>query len=444
MDETAPLEITSTATPARVSDRIRTIVLGGLVIVGLFFGTFGVWAALSPLDGAVVGEGVVTVEGNRKSIEHLDGGIVRQILVKDGDHVSVGDTLVLLDDERLKSQLDILTQQLVVARATKARLEAELDSADAIAFPDDLARSPEDYVVRALAMQSDAFSARLVALKGNQQVLQHRIDDLNEQIAGRQAHGKASQDQLASITAEADSLRPLVDSGLTTRAHLLDLDRSADALRAEISDNQAAIASAEQNIAENQQQIVQLMNDRRAQVASDLGDTESKLLDLGPSVANAQAVLARTIVRSPYSGKVVGLKVFSTGAVVAPGGTILDIVPDGTDLIVEAKIRVEDISDVHPGSDAEIHFTTYKKLYVPTLRATINTVSADRLTDERSGIAYYLAQLVVDPSDLARNGQISLYPGMPAQVMVITKKRTALEYLVGPMFAAFDGAFRQN
>jgi len=145
-----------------------------------------------------------------------------------------------------------------------------------------------------------------------------------------------------------------------------------------------------------------------------LGDTESKLLDLGPSVANAQAVLARTIVRSPYSGKVVGLKVFSTGAVVAPGGTILDIVPDGTDLIVEAKIRVEDISDVHPGSDAEIHFTTYKKLYVPTLRATITTVSADRLTDERSGIAYYLAQLVVDPSDLARNGQISLYPGMPA------------------------------
>jgi epimerase transport system membrane fusion protein len=352
--------------------------------------------------------------------------------------------LLVLDDERLRAQADIVSQQLVVARATEARLVAELGDKPAVAFPAELTASQDDYVKRAVASQIAEFDARHTALLGQQDVLQHRIDDLKQQIIGKQARQKSVEAQLASIRDEEDSLRGLLGQGLTTRARMLDLERSAESLQADISDNLAAIASAEQNIAENQQQITQLANDRRAQIASDLNDVQSKLLDLGPNLANAKASLARTVVRSPYEGKVVGLKVFSTGAVIAPGGTILDIVPDQTDLVVEAKVRVEDISDLTLGADAEIHFTTYKRMYVPMMRGKVTTISADRLTDERTGAAYYVAQVVVDRDDLAKNTEISLYPGMPAQVMVTTKKRSALEYLVGPLFAAFDNAFRQS
>jgi epimerase transport system membrane fusion protein len=444
MADAAPLEIAGSAEPVRVSDSISGAVRLGLVIVVLFFVVFGGWAALSPLDGAIVGDGVVTVEGNRKSVEHLEGGIVKQILVKEGDRVAVGDTLLVLDDERLRAQADIVSQQLVVARATEARLVAELGDKPAVAFPAELTASQDDYVKRAVASQIAEFDARHTALLGQQDVLQHRIDDLKQQIIGKQARQKSVEAQLASIRDEEDSLRGLLGQGLTTRARMLDLERSAESLQADISDNLAAIASAEQNIAENQQQITQLANDRRAQIASDLNDVQSKLLDLGPNLANAKASLARTVVRSPYEGKVVGLKVFSTGAVIAPGGTILDIVPDQTDLVVEAKVRVEDISDLMLGADAEIHFTTYKRMYVPMMRGKVTTISADRLTDERTGAAYYVAQVVVNRDDLAKNTEISLYPGMPAQVMVTTKKRSALEYLVGPLFAAFDNAFRQS
>jgi epimerase transport system membrane fusion protein len=440
----ASAQITGSAEPARVSDSIKGTIRFGLLIVLLFFGVFGGWAALSPLDGAIVGDGVVTVEGNRKSVEHLEGGIVKQILVKEGDRVAVNDVLLVLDDERLKAQVDILSQQLVVLRATEARLIAELDDQPGVKFPDDLVNGKEDFVKRAVASQRAEFDARRTALLGQQEVLQHRIDDLRQQIIGKQARQKSVEAQLASVQEEEDSLRGLLGQGLTTRARMLDLERSAESLGADISDNLAAIASAEQNIAENQQQITQLVNDRRAQIASDLNDAQSKLLDLGPNLSNAKASLARTVVRSPYEGKVVGLKVFSTGAVIAPGGTILDIVPDQTDLVVEAKVRVEDISDLTLGADAEIHFTTYKRMYVPMMRGKVTTISADRLTDERTGAAYYVAQVVVNRDDLAKSQEISLYPGMPAQVMVTTKKRSALEYLVGPLFAAFDSAFRQS
>ena len=246
------------------------------------------------------------------------------------------------------------------------------------------------------------------------------------------------------MKAERASLDKLFADGLTTRERLLALDRAISALGADISESQTAIASAEENIAQTRQQIIQLNNDRRTEIAKDLADVQSRILDLGPTLANARDALARTIVRAPYDGKVLALQVFSTGAVVAPGGTVLDIVPDRNALVVEARVRVEDISDVQLGSPAEVHLTTYKRLYVPTLYGTVNTISADRLTDPRTGAAYFLAQVMVDPDGLSGPSTPSLYPGMPAQVMITTQKRSALEYLLGPLFASFDGAFRQN
>ena len=375
------------ASSARVSASVRGLVLLGLTVVVLFFGAFGTWAALAPLDGAIVADGIVTVEGNRKSVQHLDGGIVKQISVKEGDHVGVGDVLMVLDDQKLAAQADIYAQQLAVARATEARLVAELADADSIDFPPDLLADAASYARDAIASQTAEFDVRRRDLLGNEELLKHKIADLQQQIDGKNTRETALEAQLAATNAQKQSLQALLDRGLTTSDRTYDLDQQASGLAADIADNQAAIASAQENIRESQQQIVQLSNDRRAQIATDLDTVRSKILDLGPSLDSTRQSLGRTVVHSPYEGTVVALKVFSTGAVLPPGGTILDIVPDLTGLVVEAHISVADISDLRVGSDAEVHFTTYQHLYVPMMRAKVETVSADRLTDDRTGTA---------------------------------------------------------
>ncbi|MEO6394931.1 MAG: HlyD family type I secretion periplasmic adaptor subunit [Devosia sp.] len=427
------------------SDSVRGAVRLGIIVVAGFFGVFGGWAALSPLDGAIVSEGVVTVEGNRKSVDHLDGGTVTEIRVKEGDHVAAGDVLVIFDDIQPRAQRELYAQQLAVARALEARLAAELEGAANIQFPPDmLASDAAAFVKAAVASQIGEFDARKVALAGAHQVLQHQVDERLGDLEGKQQAHTALLSEQAALQKEVATLAGLLERGLTTRGRLADLQREAARLDGQIADSLAAIASGRDNIAEIRQQMEQLDNERRAELAGQLNATQAHILDLGPSLANAVKTLERSTVRAPYAGKIVGLRVFSTGAVVAPGGTILDIVPDDTGLVIDARVRVDDISDLKMGADAEVHLTSYRQIYVPVMRGEVTNISADRLTDARTGMGYYVAQIVVDPADIAANQNIVLYPGMPAQVMIITERRSALEYLVGPLFAAFGGAFRQN
>jgi membrane fusion protein, epimerase transport system len=428
--------------PANASARGPIIV--GILIILLFFGGFGAWAVLSPLNGAVVGEGVVSVEGNRKSVDHLEGGIVRELHVRDGDEVSVGDVLMVLDDGRPQAQVSILAQQVAVARATEARLLAERAGAAEVTFPDNLVASDLPYVSEAMASEREAFAARRESLLGSQEVLGHRIEDLNEQIAGQELRLASIDEQLTSMEGEKATLDALFAQGLSTNERVLQLERSITGLRSQRSDAATAIASARVNIAENEQQIRQLTYERRTQIATDLAAVQQRLLDLGPSLDTAEAALERVVVRSPYDGLVVGLSVFSVGEVVPAGATLLEIVPRQTSLVISTRFRVEDIADLQVGSAAEVHFTSMTRLYVPVLHGRVALISADRLTDDRTGVNYYRGEVVIDGAELAANPAVQLYPGMPATVMVTTQTRSALEYLLGPIVAAFDSAFRQG
>lgn len=430
--------------PRLPSSSIGPIALAGLLAIVVFFGGFGGWAALAPLDGAIVADGIVSVDGNRKSVEHLEGGIVKRVLVKDGARIEQGAPLVVLDDARLRAQVEIFTQQMLQARASEARLVAERDGAALITFPDDLATSTDAAIRKIVASQMGEFESRRAALAGAEQVLRHRIEDFSRQIDGKRARRAAVVDQLASVEGEQQSLAKLLGKGLTTKERLLSLDRSAAGLKADLLDYDSAIASAEENIAETEAQIAQLGRDRSTEVASGLADIQAKLLDLGPSLENARAALERTVVRAPYAGTIVGLQVFSTGAVIPPGGRILDIVPDRQSLVVEARVRVEDITELATGAAAEVHLANLRHLYVPTLHGKVVSVSADRLTDQRTGLAYFSAEIEIDPQELATRKDVMLYPGMQAQVMVVTERRTALEYLLSPLIAALDSAFRQG
>ncbi|MES0000726.1 HlyD family type I secretion periplasmic adaptor subunit [Mesorhizobium sp. M0051] len=426
------------------SDSIRVPALVGLLIILGFFGIFGGWAAIAPLNGAVLADAVVKVEGNRKSVQHFDGGTVKEIHVKDGDIVKTGDILLVLDDSKIRSELNLYSQQYAMLRATDARIRAELDGKEEVAFPTDMTAAHQTYLQDAMASQIADLESQRASMAGARQILQKRIDELDEQIDGKQLRVQSFRAQLKSTIEEKAGLDKLLKAGLTTRTRILELDRSASDLQGLIDESLGEIAGNHQSKAELVSQIAQLTNDRRAKLSAMLIDTQSKLADLVPTMFASQAAVDRAMVRSPYDGQVMNLSVFSTGAIVAPGQTILDIVPTRNSLVVQAQVRVEDISSLRSDMMAEVRFTSYKQRSIPIIHGRVTRISADRVTDSKTGFPYYVADVVVDPAELAAAPQIALYPGMPASVMIVTEERTALDYILSPLVASVHSSFRQK
>ncbi|MBZ9711557.1 HlyD family type I secretion periplasmic adaptor subunit [Mesorhizobium sp. ESP7-2] len=426
------------------SDSIRGPVFVGLLIILGFFGVFGGWAAIAPLNGAVLADAVVKVEGNRKSVQHFDGGTVKEIRVKEGDVVKAGDVLVALDDTRARSEFNLYSQQYALLRATDARIRAELDGSQAVTFPKDISAEHQSYLRDAMANQIADLETQRASMSGARQILQKRIAELDEQIDGKKARVESFRAQLQSTVDEKVGLNKLLKAGLTTRTRILELDRSAADLQGLIDQALGEIAGDRQSKAELESQIAQLTNERRAKLSAMLIDTQSNLADLVPKMFAAQATVDRAEVRAPYDGQVMDLTVFSTGAVVSPGQTILDIVPTKNSLIVQAQVRVEDISSLRADMTAEVRFTSYKQRTTPVIHGCVTRISADRVTDPKTGFPYYVADIAVDQQELAAAPQIQLYPGMPASVMIVTEQRTALDYILGPLATSLHGAFRQK
>ena len=442
---TAALAIGGTGAPDLVDESARGPIVVGLVILAFFFGGLGTWAATAPLNAAVVGEAVVKVAGNRKNLQHLDGGIVRELLVRDGDHVAEGDVLLVLDNTEARAEYDLVLQQITTLEAQEARLVAERDGAISIAFPASLAaRSEEPTVASVMDAQRDEFESRRTALEGQASILSQRLLQLQDQIVAGESLLQSQQVQLQSLRDERASLDDLFKKGLVTKPRMLQLERSATGLEGQIATTAGQIAASSKAADEIEAQIRQLQSDRLAEVAEKLSETQARLADLAPRLTNATASLGRMEITAPYAGEVVDLAVFSIGAVIGRGERILDIVPEDTLLVVEAKVRVEDIADIAPGMRGEVHFTSYKQRVTPLIHGSIRSVSADRLTDERTQIPYYVAEIAVDEAELAANPEIQLYPGMPATVAITTKERTALDYLLGPLTASFDRSFREK
>jgi membrane fusion protein, epimerase transport system len=431
--------------PDARKDSAKAAMIAGWSIVAIFFGGFGTWAATAPLNGAVVAQAVVKVEGNRKTVQHLDGGIIKELRVKEGDKVAAGDVLIVLDDTQARAEYEVLAQQHSVLRATEVRLLAELDHASRLIMPEDLkARGSDAYARSIWNGQVRQFESRRAALEGQRSVIQERINQLQAQISGAEAQIRSLQEQHASVTKESASLAPLVERGLVARPRVLQLERTALGIEGQLGDQNSNIARFRQAIAEQLQQIAQLDSDRMAEVTKDLRDTQANLLEVRSKLMNAHAVLGRMDIRSPYTGKVVGLNVFSVGGVITRGDKILDIVPDEDALTIEAQVGVEDIADVHPNMRADVHLTAYKQRTTPVVRGDITQVSADRLGDGKTDKPYYLVSVRVDAKDLEALPHVRLYPGMPATVMIPTVERTALDYLVGPLTMSFNQAFRQK
>jgi HlyD family type I secretion membrane fusion protein len=339
----------------------------------------------------------------------------------------------------------VLSEQFIVLRATEERLRAELDRRAQLVLPNDLKKvDGREHLQSVWAGQVRQFESRLAVLQGQRGVIREKIAQLEHQIVGGEAQAKAFRVQLVSVQNEMEAIRPLLEKGLVTRPRYLQLERTAAALEGQLADASANTAKARQAIAEQEQQIAQLDHDRLADVTKDLRDIQARLLEVIPKLTNAQTVLDRTEIRAPYTGQVVGLSVFSVGGVIQRGEKILDVVPERDSLVIEAQLGVEDISEVRPDMRADIHLTAYKARITPVVHGTVLQVSADRMTDGRTGAPYFVSTIRLDENELAATPHIQLYPGMPATVMITTTQRTALDYLIGPLAMSFNHAFRQR
>jgi len=430
---------------APLDDSARGAMIAGAAIMAAFFLGLGGWAAFAPLNSAAVAPAVVKVEGNRKSVQHLEGGIVKELRVREGDKVATEQTLILLDDTQARAAVDVYSKQYDELTAQEARLIAERDGAAAVQFPQALiARRAEPDVAAIIAGQTNLFKSRRTTLTGTVDVLRKKISQTQEQIVGLEGQAAAYKRQLQSTHNENNGLRDLFKKGYVPRQRMLELERSEAALEGQIAEVSSNILRARQSIEEVNVQIVQAQSDRLAQVANDLRDVQVKLLEIGPKVSSAKETLRRTEIRSPYAGVVVGLTAFSVGGVISPGEKIMDVVPEKGGLIVEATVAPEDVKDLHVGMRAEVHLTAYKQRTVPIIHGKVLQVSADRLTDTKTGAGYYLAQIKVDEQELAELKDVRLAPGMPALVMIPTGERSALDYLLRPLTDSLRKSFREQ
>lgn len=429
---------------ARPNDDFRPVARAGWLILFGFFGVFGTWAALAPLNAAVVGEGVVKVQGNRKSIQHLEGGTITKLSVKEGSRVREGDVLVVFDDTQAKAQVAILEKQQMQLLAVEARLVAEAQEASEVSFPAGLIGPRDSGVSEILQEQVDEFAVRRLAVAGQREVLEKRALQYKTQLLGNDAQNRMLEEKLHNLTAERETQEQLVKKGLSTKSRLSELQRAEAGARGDIDALQTSSDVLLQSIAEVQAQIDGLLTERNREVARDLRDARTRLAEITPRLAAAQTVLEHTEIRSPADGTVVDLKFFNEGQVVRPSETLFDIVPDNSPLNVEARVRVEDISEIKPGMAAEVHFTSYKQKTLPIIHATVASISADRLIDDRSHMPYYAVTIDVDPQELAASATVQLYPGMPASVMITTEERSALDYLLGPLAVSLDKSFRER
>ncbi len=420
-------------------------VLVGFAVIAVFFGILGGWAAQARLDSAAIAPGVVAVETKRKTVQHLEGGIVGEILVRDGDRVHAGQVLIRLDDTRPRATLELLRGRYMGAQALKARLIAERDHREEIVFPEPLLGQRDDPKgAEIIDGQINIFETRRQSLSGQTAILRQRMARYREEIHGLEGVITAEETQLRLIDEEITGVKKLLEKGLAQKPRLLALQRKQAEINGERSRNQASIARANQSIAETRLRITNLDTARIDEVVQELRDAQTLLFDLVEEIRTAEDVLRRTAILAPLDGVVVDLKVFTSGGVITSGEPLLDIVPSADRLVVEAQIDPDDIDVVRVGLPARVQFTAFNRRHLVPVKGVVTSVSADRLVDERSGLPYYLARIeLADDLPEALEG-ISLYPGMQAEVMIVTGERTVLDILVQPIAQSFNRAFREE
>ena len=416
----------------------------GYASVAFVLAGFGLWSSLAPLGGAAIAPGRVSVESESKPVQHLEGGIVREILVRDAEPVEEGQVLFRLEPVQAKANAALLRKQLDTALAQEARLVAERDEAKEITFPEEiLQRQDVRETATAIADQRYQFGEHIKALRNELGIYTARLEQTSQEIAGRKAKLVAEESQLASFEAEVASLTPLFQKKLVTAPRMRGLERERDRLAGDVAVIRSEIARFEQSMKETQLLLEQARQRQRETVVQQLAEARTRISDTKEKLAIASDVLKRVEVRAPRKGVVQALKVHGVGEVVKPGETMAEVVPVGEALILTARVSPTSIQDVSVGAKAEVRFSALGK-NVPPMFGRVDSVSADTLLDEATRQPYYLARVHMDQGSVPREIAAKLTPGMPADVLISTGERTMLQYLVQPLMDRFAKSMREH
>lgn len=446
-----PVVVPPEAPPVPAEDAPARVAGVGLAVSALFFVGFLGWATFARLDAAALGNGQVTVAGNRQTVQHRDGGIVSALLVRDGQHVEAGQVLIELSGAEVRAQERSLADTVINLEAQKARLEAELAGA-AIAWPASFAGyEGEDRGMadRAMRLQRSQLATRGGSLSATTGVLRQQQAEIGQQIGGFAAQAEAARRQRLSMTEQLENTRKLEAQGYASANVVRQLERGISQLDASVADYSARAAAAREQIGSMSGQMIQSRRRYSEDSATILRDTQFQLNEMRPKWLAAQDQLRRVLVRAPAAGQVVELKIFTRGGVIEPGAKILDIVPDAAPLVVRAQFSPSDIDGVVAGRVADVKFLSIHDRDLPILKGAVRTVSADSLRDESTGLQFFSAEVTVPRSQIAilsrlRGGDTGIRPGVPVQVTVPLRKRTALQYMLEPLTATFYRSFRER
>lgn len=437
---------------AQIADPGREIRRGG-IIAGIFFILFLGWAAFFRLDAAAYAQGALAVYGQRQSVQHRDGGIVSAIHVREGDRVRAGQILVELASPEVKAQERAMQAQAIRLLAQHARLQAEQDGLRRVAPPPEFAdledEADREAAGQALRQQQRELTERLAVLAAQRGSLGERAVQSGAQGRGYGEQTRSAREQIRLVDEQIAALAPLAEKGFVSKTRLRDLERQRAALEGDRGRSDAGIAQSASAASESRIQILEAERSFHERTAADLRDVETRLGELMPQLRAAREQLARTQIRSPATGTVVGLTVFTPGGVIAPGQKLLDIVPQREPLIIQARIAPEDADDLVTGQRAMIKFPGLHERSLPNLEGELTRLSADSFTDEKSGLTYFTGDIRVPRDQIdkiakVRGRNFELRAGMPVEILIPLRKRTALDYALEPLVGSFWSSFREH
>lgn len=418
----------------------------GYRTVGALFLFFIVWGCLAPLEGAVVAEGSVVVDTNKRTVQHLEGGIIKEILVKNGDAVTEGQELIILQDQTVQSKYDLLRWKLLVEKATNARLVAERTQAVDIDYPKEiLDRSADPEMKKILDVQTNLFKVRQESIKQNLSILQQRVLQLEKQIEGLEAQKQSTIEQITLIHEELETAQALLDKGLEQKPRVLALRRTSAELDGRIGEYEASIARSNDAINEAKLQMINITTERQRETANEMKEAEARIAAIQEELIAAKDVYERTVITASRSGVITNLRYHTIGGVITPGVAIMDIVPQNDELVIDAKLNPVDIESVHKGQEAKVLLTAYRVRFIPRLKGEVVDVSPDRMTDEVTHQPYYNVRVKINKKELEGfKSNLELYPGMPSQVFIVTDSATFMQYLLYPLRASMRKAFIES
>ncbi len=423
----------------------RAWLLAGFMLIALFVSSLAAWSALAPLRGAVVAPGVIAVSGYRKKIQHLEGGIIEAIRVRDGDPVTRGQELIRLRDVRPAARLAQLESQYREARAVVARLLAARAGKDGIVFPDELVGAAEQdpEIAAMLDSQRDILRGQRRLARERKAILEQKIVQTREQIKGLRGRVESARRRRSLLRKELRTVEAAIERKLMAPTKRLTLQRRLAEISGDLADYHSESERLEQNIAELRLRIGELEAKRRTDLDEALRAGRARVFELSQKLLGARDVLRRTRILSPIDGVVVNLQVHSDDGVIDPGQALMEIVPSHDELVVEASIDPEDIDEIHVGMPAEVRLTAQSRRRRTPIEGVLASVSADRLVDPRSGAEYYRARIRLDPESVTASG-VRLVAGMGAEAYLLTGERTPLEYLLSPITSSLRKGLREN